>query len=214
MKKLLPISIIMIFWFAGIAHAQSAKEALEALKKLESRVQVGISYKDYGPALGETHYKVKMFLESPDSNKNPMLAKSIGKALQHYTYANEIWGIKIAKGSDIIYRDVEQNPKIKYSTKVDGYGKPLAPIFMDSDKRSANSEKMLADGIISKYPGVLKTMYNSYSVSLTSVLHVVWNEASKEIQSATKLLYAEKGKTEDTDEGEPTPRPSKSRTKR
>lgn len=214
MKKLLPISIILIFWFAGIAHAQSAKEAIEALKKLESRVQVGISYKDYGPALGETHYKVKMFLESPDSKKNPMLTKSIGKALQHYKFANDIWGVKIAKGSDIIYRDVEQNPKIKYSMKVDGYGKPLAPIFMESDRRSANSEKMFADNIVKNYSGVLKTTHDSSSLSLTSVLSVVWNEASKEIQSATKLLYAEKGKTEDTEEVESTPRSSKVKTKR
>lgn len=213
MKKLLPISITIVLSFVGIANGQSANEAVEALKKLESRVQVGISYKDYGPALGDTHYKVKMYLESPNANKNPILAKSIGNALKHYIYANEIWGYKIAHGSDIIYRDVEQNPNVKFSSKVDGYGKPLDPIFLQSDRRSANTEKMLADEIINKYPAVLKTMPNSYTVSLTPALSVIWNEASKEIQSATKLLYAEKGKTENT-ESDSTPRPSKLKTKK
>jgi AAA15 family ATPase/GTPase len=35
---------------------QVARKAIEALKKLKSLFQAGISYKDYTPALGETLY--------------------------------------------------------------------------------------------------------------------------------------------------------------
>lgn len=203
MRKLFLI-IMMILGTAGIAYGQSAKEAVEALKKLESRVQVGISYNDYGPALGETHYKVKMFLESPNSNNNPALKKPIGKALEHYIYAKDIWGYKIEHRSDIIYRDLERNPRatshdVKYVGPQKDSLRHMDRMLDDLNKSVAVSEKRMADGIVNKYPGVLKTMNCSYIVDLSSVLPVIWQEASNEIQSATKLLYSEQRKPEEAE---------------
>ncbi|MBM4300780.1 MAG: restriction endonuclease subunit S [Deltaproteobacteria bacterium] len=214
MKKLLPISIILIFWFAGIANAQSAKEAIEALKKLESRVQVGISYKDYGPALGETHYKVKHYLDSPESNKNPKLRNSIEKALNHYIYANNIWGYKFAgKGSDIIYREEPPLPhQYQYSTN-----SITNDLIKKGDERRKEAAKIFVDQIMKDYRKVKLSSYGGGGtfISITQVLSVIWNEASDEIKIASKLVNADEIKIENTEsEIESPPRPSKSKTRK
>jgi|YelNatPaOPRAMG01_1025707.scaffolds.fasta_scaffold76262_2 hypothetical protein len=214
MKKLLPISIIMMFWFAGIANAQSAKEAIEALKKLESRVQVGISYKDYGPALGETHYKVKNYLDSPESKKNSKLRNSIEKALNHYIYANDIWKYKFAgKVSDIIYREEPPLPhQYQYSPN-----SATNDLIRKGDERRKEAAKRFVDQIMKDYRKVKLTSYGGGGtfISISDALSVIWNEASDEIKIASKLLTSDEIKTEDTEsEDESTPRPSKLKTKR
>lgn len=167
MKRLFVI-IVMILMSVGIAHGQSAQDALEALKKLQSRTQVGISYKDYGPALGETHYKVKLFLDNPESNKNPLLKKAISKALDHFTYANDVWKTKIENGSDHLYRVVPEVGELKQQFEY---------------------EKKIADRIVKDYPGVYKTMGDrTDTINLSNVISVIWNEAAKEIETATKLV--------------------------
>jgi hypothetical protein len=74
---------------------QSAKEAIRALKKLEARVQVGISYRDYAPALGDAQFEVNLFLESPEAKSKSELSQSIKKAMELYLQANTIWGEKV-----------------------------------------------------------------------------------------------------------------------
>jgi ribosomal protein L37E len=43
---------------------EAGKAAIAALKRLEARTEVGISYKDYVVALGEANFPVKQYLES------------------------------------------------------------------------------------------------------------------------------------------------------
>ena len=71
--------------------AQSAKEALLGLKKLQARVQSGVSYRDYGQALGEAKFPVNLYLESMESSKNPELTDSIKKAIAHYEFVRMVW---------------------------------------------------------------------------------------------------------------------------
>jgi len=61
-----------------------AKEAVSALKKVEARLQVGISYQDYTKLLGETLHQVNLFLESPESTQKPELAQSIRNVFSYY----------------------------------------------------------------------------------------------------------------------------------
>jgi len=56
-------------FFSATAFAQSAKEIINAFEKLESRIEVGISYNDYTSALGDVNFKVKMFLKSPEAKE-------------------------------------------------------------------------------------------------------------------------------------------------
>jgi hypothetical protein len=74
--------------------AQSAKEALMALKKLQAKVQVGISYKEYGPAVGDTKFPVNLFLESNEAKKDFKFTQAIKAAMKHYEGALEVWGCR------------------------------------------------------------------------------------------------------------------------
>jgi formate-dependent nitrite reductase cytochrome c552 subunit len=77
---------------------QVMKEAVAALKKVEARLQVGISYQDYTKLLGETLYQVNLFLESSESIQKPELTASIKKVLSHYREGQSLWDYKLISG--------------------------------------------------------------------------------------------------------------------
>ena len=74
-----------------------AREAIAALQKLEASFLVGISYRDYTPALGETLHQVRGFLESPGAATKPELAESLRKVLLHYAMVKEVWDDELTK---------------------------------------------------------------------------------------------------------------------
>ena len=71
-----------------------AQQALKALKKLNARVSVGVSYKDYPQALSETKYEVELFTESPAAKDLPEAAALMKSALKDYEEAYRLWRIK------------------------------------------------------------------------------------------------------------------------
>ena len=93
MKKYLIICFIfcMLTMPSLPVYAQSAKEAIMALKKMEARVQSGISYRDYSPALGETKFSVNVYLEDPEANKNPEITSLIKRVMVHYEQAGFVF---------------------------------------------------------------------------------------------------------------------------
>lgn len=108
------ILIFILFLTPSITFGQSAKDAIMALKKLEARVEIGISYKDYGPALGETKFPVNLFLESSEAKEKPELAIHIENAIQYFEIANFIWEYKFPRG------------RVRhFIPKDDGYGKHI-----------------------------------------------------------------------------------------
>jgi hypothetical protein len=80
----LSIACLVIMALPTIAIAQSAKEAFLALKKMEARIQAGISVRDYSGALGETKFPVNLYLEGSEANENRELSVLIGKVMKHY----------------------------------------------------------------------------------------------------------------------------------
>lgn len=96
MKKLIVLAMVIGLLISNICYAQSAKEAVRALQKLQVRTEVGISYRDYAPAVGDALLEVKLFLNSPEAKEKPELAVAISKVMQHYTYAGGWWQIKFA----------------------------------------------------------------------------------------------------------------------
>jgi hypothetical protein len=75
----------------SFVFAQSAKDAVRALKKLEARCQAGISYRDYGPALGDAKFEVNLFRDSREAAVSPELALRVEKAMIHYEDAATAW---------------------------------------------------------------------------------------------------------------------------
>lgn len=87
---------VFIFLLIGSAYADSAKDAVMALKKLQAKCQSGISYRDYSNALGDAKFPVNIFLESADAKKYPVLTTSILEAMKHYEYAGTLWNYKMS----------------------------------------------------------------------------------------------------------------------
>lgn len=77
-------------------NAQSSKDAFRALKKLEAKIQTGISYKEYGPALGDAKFEVNLFSESPEAKEKPRLKEIINKTMNHYEEAGMVWRYQFA----------------------------------------------------------------------------------------------------------------------
>lgn len=95
MKKFYILMIAMLI--PSFAFAQMANDALLALKKLKARIQVGISYNDYGPVLGEAQFQINLFLESPSAKENYKFAEAVKNAMKHYNGALEVWGCRFGE---------------------------------------------------------------------------------------------------------------------
>lgn len=95
-RHVISIACLFIIALPTIAIAQSAKEAFIALKKMEARLQAGISVRDYSVALGETKFPVNLYLEGPEAKENMELSLLIEKVMKHYENIGTIRKERIA----------------------------------------------------------------------------------------------------------------------
>jgi hypothetical protein len=175
MKKNLILAVIIIFLFQiSSAFAQSSKEAYLALKKLEAKCETGISYKDYGTAVGETKFPVNMLLEGKEAANNKALAESISKAMGHYEIANTYWGMKFSSWKYGVSKDSE---------------KGIISQYPNADKDSKSGGARL-------YIDVNK----SNNIYVDFLLPVIWAEASKELENTSKLYADIENKSSDETE--------------
>jgi len=72
-----------------------ARAALNALKKIEARTEIGVSYANYSQVLGEQYGEIKIFLESPEGQQMPLFSSSIADAIKQYKDAMEGWKTRI-----------------------------------------------------------------------------------------------------------------------
>jgi hypothetical protein len=87
---------------AGAAYRnapESARVALNAVKKLAARVEVGVNYADYSSVVGGTWGDVKIFIESADGKKLSDFTMLLTRAIADYKLALEIWRDKIRYSS-------------------------------------------------------------------------------------------------------------------
>ena len=106
------------FSFIPRRRSKLANDAISALKKLQARTEIGISYRDYAPALGEAYFPVKRYLESEDAKASPQTANSVRKASHWYRAAEELWELSILRG----YLDCTAD-------KYDPVGRPLCEYY-------------------------------------------------------------------------------------
>ena len=76
----------------------SAKSALNALKRLQARVEVGVNYSNYSEAVGSTWGEVKIFIESQEGKELSDLNVHFTTAINLYKKAREEWQRKIEGG--------------------------------------------------------------------------------------------------------------------
>jgi hypothetical protein len=84
------IVLLTIGLFSDV-FAQSATEAITALKKLQMKCETGLLYNDYLPALTEAKTPVMAYIESPASKNTPEFSEALGSALEHYELAGSIF---------------------------------------------------------------------------------------------------------------------------
>lgn len=90
------VIFLLLLGIPTLTHAQSAKDALMGLKKLQARTQAGISYNDYSNAVGEAKFPLNIFLESKDARNYTELSTSLQKIMAHYEYVGHLWNQKIS----------------------------------------------------------------------------------------------------------------------
>jgi serine/threonine protein kinase len=79
---------------------QTARDALNAVKKLAAKTETGVIYADYTRAVGDTWGDVKIFVESAEGKKLPELSLMLRKAMDDYKSAGEAWSEKFDVHSD------------------------------------------------------------------------------------------------------------------
>jgi len=70
---------------------EKAKDAVLALKKLQSRAEIGVDYHDYSSALADTYFTVKMFLESEPAKTVPEFTEALRESIRSYKTAGDVW---------------------------------------------------------------------------------------------------------------------------
>jgi hypothetical protein len=160
MKKCMIVLCVALFFVLSLfatVYADSARDTVTALKKLQARCQSGVSYREYVNALGDAKFPVNLFIGSAEAQKFPDLTASINKAMKHYEYASTLWNTKMSsKFGDLIKVDSPKGGEIKI----------LYPVAQPS---KVNKDE-------------------HYYVD--SLLPVIWNAATKELDETTKLYAA------------------------
>lgn len=202
LRFLLRLSLVIFFVFVcGHAYAQSAKEAVMALKRLEARVQAGISYRDYGPALGEAKFPVNMYIESLDAKKTTELSGLIEKTMFHYEQAAFVWKEKI-KGP---YRYLDYNsvdPKYKelYKASVieQNFFRQLVEEYPEANKFIKDGGALDTDAS-DKGKDINNLKYGRV-LNLNYLFPMIWKRASQDLNKASILLNKEATKAADDTE--------------
>ena len=146
---------------------RAAKNAIRSLKKIENRVKIGVSYRDYPAVLSEAVDAVREFQDSKNSDLYPMVSFALSKSLGHYKMALIVW-----------------QEKFQNRTARDDV------VIMDSSIRLIN--KLRED-----YPNIDEAIYIDnglmgatkrfvYSVALS----LIWAEASKSVAGASRSIEA------------------------
>jgi hypothetical protein len=163
MTKILGIALIILLGLSELALGQTAKDAFKSLKKVEAKIQSGISYQDYPQVLADAKIEVNMFLKGNEANKNPQVAKYIKTAIDYYIIANNIWDIKFNCMNDFVMEAIGINTNCGRSIK----------------KLYTNSRAELLPGNFGPF----------YIVS--NVLRNIFHDASIELKKASEILKSD-----------------------
>lgn len=175
MAKIVKTKIIaLILILPSILFAQTAEEAYKELRKVQARIQVGVSYRDYPSILAPAKYAVNMYLKSKEAEKAPKLTSAINLTMTYYEFAYTIWGFKF--------------PKTRYSG-VQHFifkGSPEWKILEDSFPEAI---KPIEDGGIVTKMNKKNIFGEDEAIFISDALNFIWNKASKKLDEIEVLIY-------------------------
>lgn len=142
---------------------QTAIDAIDALSKLRAKTQVGIAYKDYGPALGDVKFYINKFTESSQSKEFPLLVESVEKSFDIFKIAGEIWSLKFNGNSGVEEFTTDFSPGSP--------GWQVTKYFPGANKDMSEGGLMVKD-----------------SLHISSAISFLFSEANKELQKAAGMV--------------------------
>jgi tetratricopeptide (TPR) repeat protein len=74
---------------------QAARDALKAIKQLQARTEVGLTYTQYMDAVGKAWVEVKPFVDSPDGRKFSEVSSLLTSIITQYKAGMEAWETQI-----------------------------------------------------------------------------------------------------------------------
>ena len=88
---------------AGVSDAERAERikkidlttranvALSAVKRFQTKLQTGLSYRDYSSALADAKFEVRQFIDNKSSVDAPDFIHMLNVIVRHYDLANTVW---------------------------------------------------------------------------------------------------------------------------
>lgn len=163
MRKTLGIALIILLGLSELALGQTGKDAFKSLKKVEAKIEAGVSYQDYPQLLADAKHEVDMFLDSSEAKKNHQLAHYIKMAMDYYMTADEIWDIKFNCMDDYVMERIDINSNC---------GRQIKILYHNSKAEIL--------------PGNLGPVY-----VVSNVLRNIFNDASKQLIKASEILKSD-----------------------
>jgi hypothetical protein len=178
MKKAVLFSVVCLILMSGMAYAQSAKEAVKSLKRIEARADMGINYNEYVLAVADARVEVQMFLESAEAKQKQSLTNMIKKILEHYERVREVWKLKVSKVEDlgtvfghlICLRDDPEG----------AFGRRLLKQYPEANRSVDNKGALIVRS---------NKMEGCDEILVDNLIHIIWKEASRDLQQATRMLF-------------------------
>lgn len=124
---------------------QSARSALNVVKKVEARTEIGINYRDYSTVVGEAWAEVKVFIESPNGKSLPELTVLLTKAIADYKSALDVWRSKIEFPSLASAHEHELETLQQLCWRRAGIRLRLAESLLDPEKTTKTLEMIAGD---------------------------------------------------------------------
>lgn len=112
---------------------EKAEKVLQIIKRLQTRVETGVSYRDYPALISDPMFEVKNYIRENQPNEIKEFAKPALRAVAYYDIAGTIWGFKFAQRQvsnvtcepyqESLIRDTLADKNIPIDTDVNAYCK-------------------------------------------------------------------------------------------
>lgn len=161
------------------ASIAAAKDALKGLKKLQVRVETGVSYRDYPTVLSDAKFEVRQFNDSPGAKQLPEFSAAINSAIRHYERAQALWAYKFAD------REL-RNAVLSYDIDVVREGGLFGGSFKTVNRVNPTRLQFMTE-LMNEYK-VGDGSSPEVRIMIDSTLAVIWSAAAKDIDTANSLL--------------------------
>jgi hypothetical protein len=160
-------------------HRTHNGNTVKALKRIEARADMGISYNEYVLAVADARVEVQMYLESHEAKQKAELTGLIKKILGHYETVREVWKNKVSKTQD--------------------HGTVFGHLIcLNDEPEGALGRRLLkqypqADKPVDQGGALTKRAYKKdrcEEVLVDNLSYIIWQEASKDLLQATRMLFA------------------------